>query len=1152
MSSDFRQLGGPGWAQARVLAVLATLAGFAFIALTEVAAIIAQVPVEGRAYSPRTFAGVLHPNSAGAAFAEWAKVPCPPVGADVAHWLRVYCAFDVVFTIGYGLLLCAANKRWCLRIAAPTALLVVANLADDRCLLIAARWLPRANGGNGCTDATFGPDAGLFWVMTGLTIVKWLAAAALLTVIVYQIFLSDAGKARAGQRRAELHAVSLQKYLLIVVGALSALLLVHGSALLEQAVDVERSWFDGSRGLQSAGLAVAGFVLLALVLRYLSSVHVGGIGRTGGHAEPPPLTWRGSGRTYLPWLIGAAGFGLSALVMAWTGRAQLDGRALWVTVAVTIAVPALSLLLRWVNGPSLATHSETDIKVRAWKLGRLLAYAPLVVLLLSVTRAYVPPMVLNYGSAFGNWALIAGSGVLAVLLVYAVLSFGRCPSFVEDDLTVDSRRRLWHPQVVGSPSEGTANPAAAEGRRQPKSARAVVVAFVAPALGVLASFVVLVLYERQSADIVGVIGICGLCFCGLSAFYALLVVAANVAADPPYVFRLMRMRRTPVVGLVLVIALVSTTFAKGSPLHDVRGGVAGTVIEVSRSADGAVTVSSVGDTPVGSRVLLPDAFTSWERAWDTADSGIASVSDAEARQAADRAAAAGGTATDALAANGATDCGSIVRTVNGVSARIRPMLFIAAEGGGIRAEAWTINAMSRLLAAGHGCGKQSIFVVSGVSGSATGLSVLDTSPKPMRALADSTGEAALANGVSGLLAHDLISGVFGVNVRPVNGQPGEPAGSWDGARGRFPDRAALMEQAWERDADGSAARAGKGLGQPFPIVSAAAPSWRSIFNGTSVGYGCRALVSDIDFGPSATSCAEPANPMPGSYDLLGAQPCYLGLPVSTAALLAARFPYVTPSGVIRRCETSAKGVSSRSSAFSDQLIDGGYSENTGLDSLNNLLGQLMPQIRAANAASAESHPQSKITAAGDVSKAPLATLPVVVVPLVVFLHNTTAGSLPDLKSTKATAELSLPVSSGVSGKGILGANATLLQRASVLTGRVLPAAVNTGGTQPGDLAGLESLVASTFSSRTMTVGPQFAPQIALPLGWVLSQETAASMRDALDSYLRCVPSTTGPAETDPCAQTVGFNALATFLGVPRCWDGADANGDVKQCDTKQQ
>ena len=127
----------------------------------------------------------------------------------------------------------------------------------------------------------------------------------------------------------------------------------------------------------------------------------------------------------------------------------------------------------------------------------------------------------------------------------------------------------------------------------------------------------------------------------------------------------------------------------------------------------------------------------------------------------------------------------------------------------------------------------------------------------------------------------------------------------------------------------------------------------------------------------------------------------------------------------------------------------------------------------------------------------------------------------------------------------------MLQRASLLSTRVFPDATSSGGTAAKDreLGGLEGLVAATFSARAMTLGPQLAPQIGVPLGWVLSQETEDSMRDALDSYLRCAPAT-APG-FDPCTQTMAFNQLAELLGVPRCWNGADHDGDVEACSAQK-
>src|SRR5690606_3403555 len=109
-----------------------------------------------------------------------------------------------------------------------------------------------------------------------------------------------------------------------------------------------------------------------------------------------------------------------------------------------------------------------------------------------------------------------------------------------------------------------------------------------------------------------------------------------------------------------------------------------------------------------------------------------------------------------------------------------------------------------------------------------------------------------------------------------------------------------------------------------------------------------------------------------SVDLLGTHrgPGCLGeLTAATAGMLTARFPYVTPSGVVDSCPTDAGELTRQ------QLVDGGYTENTGLGTIVDLAPEWLSLVREHNT--------------GQLREA----APEIVVPLVVYLDN---GSGSDL------------------------------------------------------------------------------------------------------------------------------------------------------------
>jgi hypothetical protein len=87
---------------------------------------------------------------------------------------------------------------------------------------------------------------------------------------------------------------------------------------------------------------------------------------------------------------------------------------------------------------------------------------------------------------------------------------------------------------------------------------------------------------------------------------------------------------------------------------------------------------------------------------------------------------------------------------------------------------------------------------------------------------------------------------------------------------------------------------------------------------------------------------------------------------ATAAMLAARFPYVTPSGHVGECARANGDI-----APLDQLVDGGYLENTGLGTINDLSDIWLPQVRKWNT--------------DELQK----SQPKLIVPLVAYLDNAT-------------------------------------------------------------------------------------------------------------------------------------------------------------------
>jgi hypothetical protein len=317
-----------------------------------------------------------------------------------------------------------------------------------------------------------------------------------------------------------------------------------------------------------------------------------------------------------------------------------------------------------------------------------------------------------------------------------------------------------------------------------------------------------------------------------------------------------------------------------------------------------------------------------------------------------------------------------------------PALIVAAEGGASRAAFMTATVIGHLMdrdgELGDGPDLKSpgrrIFAISGVSGGSLGAVVIraaiedsltKTNMKPpcandqrnwfQKPVGGADPKTSWRACLQLLVSGDYLSSAFvGFGFRDNFAPPGLD----------MLDRAALLEQAWERhydyvvnepaswsqigrDCDASSRR---GLCRLFGYAGTPAPNtWAPLLllNGTSVNSGRRIVVSDLVstrpdkdeekqkrvplysaafdfFEMTSTGCLvdkehdkdkpDCSKVTPGPDDLLSTLRDGPDIRLSTAALMSARFPILSPAGVIR--------VKDRA-GFGDRVVDGGYFENAG-------------------------------------------------------------------------------------------------------------------------------------------------------------------------------------------------------------------------------
>lgn len=567
----------------------------------------------------------------------------------------------------------------------------------------------------------------------------------------------------------------------------------------------------------------------------------------------------------------------------------------------------------------------------------------------------------------------------------------------------------------------------------------------------LGALVWLLRWPLQASARLGVVASATIALGALAMILALLAHLAQ-NREPLPLFRLLRLKTTPVLSILAVIGIIGVGVGQSSALH-----------EITQNPAAHVT----------SRQPLMQKLAAW------------------------------------LAAPQRDCIPNVTYASDGQAVQVRPLVLVAAAGGGIRAAWWTASALTTL--ADNECGRQSVFAVSSVSGSSLGTAVVATASGHGSALRMSVATAmdrlaqpsALASGIDGLVLRDTVAGLTGLTVRAA-AMPTGPA---------FPDRAALIQQAWI-DADPS-------LASPFLARPAASLPWQLLFNSTAVRSGCMAIIASAAVGPSVSPAkhtprclqisGQPfaSSDLPDAYDLFAQLPCLSHISVATAAMLSARFAYVTPSGEVPGC--GGPRYSQPTGQLVEQYIDGGYSDSSGLETLRAIMPDLLELIAQHNAA------QLVKAGAGPVS---------LVVPIVAYLANTPIvkplgpeGLLPE------ATEPTIPLTAGGAATGQLNGQTVLLQDLAedIARGQWLPCARGDARCSIAVQA-LRNFVASEI----VVIAPRQEPgAFAVPLGWVLSQASEQSLSSDLATEA------VQPCNADGIYCAPGTEGLSYLLGLTR-------------------
>jgi hypothetical protein len=252
----------------------------------------------------------------------------------------------------------------------------------------------------------------------------------------------------------------------------------------------------------------------------------------------------------------------------------------------------------------------------------------------------------------------------------------------------------------------------------------------------------------------------------------------------------------------------------------------------------------------------------------------------------------------------------------GADAR-KTMILVATQGGASRAGYWTAVALSRLREAAKAKGVDidpHIFALSSVSGGSVGavgyagmLKSAPDAPDFTLRLLRFAGDSVLGGAVTGTLFPDLLQRFVPVAF--------------------FPDRAEALERSWEEawaSIDPKAPSAALMRESFLNLAPKAGEPWRPILivQGASENGGRRVLTSGVKFTCDEIDADD-------FLDSVGHD-----VSASTAVLNGARFPWISPGGTFsgERCGSAVKQT--------DHILDGGYFDNAGAESLREMVRAL--------------------------------------------------------------------------------------------------------------------------------------------------------------------------------------------------------------------
>jgi hypothetical protein len=710
---------------------------------------------------------------------------------------------------------------------------------------------------------------------------------------------------------------------------------------------------------------------------------------------------------------------------------------LWLGVAIVGPLVAVALWNVATGAQWVAPLIPLMIAVIVWAVGLGLRETPTkqerpLHRPLGAQGIFVPELLASTSIALGGLAAIQASvasyvqkGRIWVTVVLAAVLFTLALGALVATFEIEFRA-VW---TEKSPIDRTlAAVAGADPAGSKRSRRLYAGAAGASAVITAVLYALLVASPIEIAQAVGGVSIALVFLAALSLVLGGLILLTDWWVDrlrPPWALQAFDVRRIPVVTLLLIWAVAAAKLDDGSH-WDIRTLAAGSATNTTES-------------PKYAGVTIADAFDAWL-----------------------------GKATGR--AGGTTHAG---RTAI-------PLVIVATSGGGVRSAYWTALAMDCLFAGhkastattiksdpcapagGRAVRPEDVFLATGISGGSVGLIEWDANGDVQPYRPSWVEERLRPDFVAPTLARGLLVEVPRSFLHfKAEGRDGVLERAWERAWGAPPNPLERGYLAAESDR----------LASGGPLL---------LLNGSSVFDGCSLNVSLLDAGSdveqpegrrppgvglgdclSVTHYTKPrqyseaAGPLPASTDLVDYLGCADSVDIrrSTAALLSARFPYVSGAGRLRACGA----VSS-----TKYIVDGGYVDDSGAESAIGAWLGLQPLVERHNATSPTS----------------------CVIPYFVQLDNGYDPMTSPRDKTKPPNQLLAPLQALLKTTGTKSRQA----RARALAADLFSAAFSlTGPAGTGTGVG----------DRYAIIAPLGHPGLEAPLGWTLSEPSRRDLEDQL-------------------------------------------------------